>query len=184
MLHGLFKHAIDNPNTNITTRPYRCRSAHTNAFVNIKTVIYCLKNPCSNIIEYIAATNQIVPNINKILHSVPAFDRFPISPNMTPSPEELSNNEIKNSQSIQSTKYCDNTFHKNNHVSSLNLSPCSQDSLTEMQLTDKSMENFKLGSVHFPVDSQSSNYKPHTSLSKNQGNQNKLIKFRGASRQI
>lgn len=61
-LRASFQTATMNPNVQVTTDIYRVSHANTTKpFVFLKSVLFCLKNPFSGLIEYITATNQVIP---------------------------------------------------------------------------------------------------------------------------
>ncbi len=61
-LKASFTTATLNSNVQVTTDVYRIKHANpTKPSVLIKSVLYCLKNPFSGLVEYITATNQVIP---------------------------------------------------------------------------------------------------------------------------
>lgn len=63
MLKASFLEAKSNPNVQLTTSPYRIFSGHpSKELVLIQSVLFCLKNPFSGVVEFIQSTNHVIPN--------------------------------------------------------------------------------------------------------------------------
>ncbi len=109
--------------------------------IRVKSVFYCLKNPYSNIVEYIAATNQILANEQLSTDIQPCYSKYISTPQMTPSPEE---NKYENrTYKFQQQKLPETAFTKNIPFKSPRLNH-------DLNLAyDKSMENFQIGGANF-----------------------------------
>lgn len=63
MVRDYFQKSLTNCNTKIVSSKYRIRLAQNpKAFQQVQSVFYCLKNPSSGVIEYVSATNKVMPN--------------------------------------------------------------------------------------------------------------------------